>query len=109
MTFLYRYSFALCDLANNHIIYVYHYFLFLSKYICSLEFSPFHVSPLKNVLFLLLFSPESSEPGINTRHWGFPTWYSFLAESTEAMRIKCLAQGRNNLSPLKIETTLPYH
>ena len=36
---------------------------------------------------------------LNILHEVVPTWYSFTAESTEAMRIKCLAQGNNILLP----------
>ena len=47
----------------------------------------------------MIFKCYSSEKLItlNTLHEVVPTWYSFQAESTEAMRIKSLAQGENIL------------
>ena len=49
----------------------------------------------------MIFECYSSEKLItlNILHEVVPTWYSFTTDSTEAMRIKCLAQGNNILLP----------
>ena len=77
------------------------------RYICESDEGLHFVIEKKEEVIFKCYSSEKLK-ALNTLHEVVHTWYSFFtAESTEAMQIKCLAQGHNILmSGFKLSTSV---